>query len=156
MTATTSTPRSLPAIPLRPVVPPRANAVPSETARTGPTQRDRHLRCIAECGRMGWERASGYNWRALVEADIAPWKCVIGGGRRSQTQGRQATEVAIPTNVLNRMSLRAPGVRPHRITRNTGRAQCVYTADPCNTVGGTAPMMAAMITRTQSGHLTAT
>src|SRR3954454_22276878 len=27
-----------------------------------------------------------------------------------------------------------PGVRPHRMTRNTGRAQCVYTADPCNTV----------------------
>src|SRR4051794_25125156 len=32
------------------------------------------------------------------------------------------------------VGLRAPGVRPHRITRNTGRAQCVYTADPCNTV----------------------
>jgi hypothetical protein len=84
-------------------VPPRANAVPSETAGTAPTQRDRHLRCIAERGRMGWQRASGYNWRALVEADIARWKCVIGGGLRSQTEGRQATEVAIATNVLNRM-----------------------------------------------------
>ena len=49
------------------VVPPRANAVPSEAAETAPTQRDRHLRCIAERGRMGWQRASGYNWRALVE-----------------------------------------------------------------------------------------
>src|SRR3954451_10417543 len=85
------------------VVPPRANAVPSETAGTAPTQRDRHLRCIAERGRMGWQRASGYNWRALVAADIARWKCVIGGGLRSQTEGRQATEVAIATNVLNRM-----------------------------------------------------
>jgi len=85
------------------VVPPRANAVPSEAAETTPTQRDRHLRCIAERGRMGWQRASGYNWRALVEADIARWKCVIGGGLRSQTEGRQATEVAIATNVLNRM-----------------------------------------------------
>src|SRR5215217_4568925 len=27
-----------------------------------------------------------------------------------------------------------PGVRPHRITRNTGRAQCARTADPCNKV----------------------
>src|SRR3954463_6519901 len=53
------------------VVPPRANAVPSEAAETTPTQRDRHLRCIAERGRMGWQRASGYNWRALGEADIA-------------------------------------------------------------------------------------
>src|SRR3954465_14398332 len=85
------------------VVPPRANAVPSEAAETTPTQRDRHLRCIAERGRMGWQRASGYNWRALVEADIARWKCVIGGGLCSQTEGRQAPEEAIATNVLNRM-----------------------------------------------------
>ena len=36
------------------IVPPRANAVPSEAAETAPTQRDRHLQCIAERGRMGW------------------------------------------------------------------------------------------------------
>src|SRR5881275_1962715 len=69
------------------VVPPRKGAVPSGTAAIAPTQRDRHLRCIAERGRMGWQKASGYNWRALVEADIARWKCVIGGGLRSQTEG---------------------------------------------------------------------
>jgi hypothetical protein len=85
------------------IVPPRASAIPSDMAETTPTQRDAHLRCIAERGRMGWQRASGYNWRALVEADIARWKCVIGGGLRSQTKRRQATEVAIATNVLNRM-----------------------------------------------------
>ena len=28
-----------------------------------------------------------------------------------------------------------PGVRPHRMTRNTGRAQCAHTADPCNICG---------------------
>ena len=49
------------------VVPPRASAVPSGAAETAPTQRDRHLQVIAERGRMGWQRASGYNWRALVE-----------------------------------------------------------------------------------------
>src|SRR3954468_5472900 len=27
-----------------------------------------------------------------------------------------------------------PGVCPHRITRNTGRAQCARTPDPCNKV----------------------
>ena len=52
---------------------------------------------------MGWQRASGYGWRALVEADIARWKCVIGGELRSRTDGRQATEVAIAADVLNRM-----------------------------------------------------
>src|SRR4051812_26598776 len=85
------------------LVPPRSNAVPSDTAETAPTQRDRHLRCLAERGRMGWQRVSGYNWRALVEADISRWKRVIGDGLRFQTDGRQATEVAIAADVLNRM-----------------------------------------------------
>src|SRR4051795_4801743 len=53
------------------IVPPRANAVPSAAAESAPTQRDRHLRCIAERGRIGWQRVSGYNWRALVESDIS-------------------------------------------------------------------------------------
>src|ERR671916_1477127 len=37
------------------VVPPRSSAVPSATADTAPTQRDRRLWCIAERGRMGWQ-----------------------------------------------------------------------------------------------------
>ena len=84
-------------------MPPRSSAVPSAAAETDPTQRDLHLRCIAERGRMGWQRTSGYSWRALVEADVSRWKRVIGDGLRSQTDGRQATEVAIAANVLNRM-----------------------------------------------------
>jgi hypothetical protein len=85
------------------IVPPRASAVPSAVAETAPTQRDCHLQVIAERGRMGWQRASGYNDRALVEADISRWKRVVGNGLRSQTDGRQATEVAIAADVLNRM-----------------------------------------------------
>jgi hypothetical protein len=49
---------------------PRSSAVPSDTAGTAPMRGDRHLRLIAERGRMGRQRASGYNWRALVEADV--------------------------------------------------------------------------------------
>ena len=85
------------------IVPPRSGAVPSDAAETAPTQRDRHLRCIAERGRMGWQRASGYNWRALVEADVSRWKRVLGDGLRSRTDGRKQTEVAIAAGVLNRM-----------------------------------------------------
>ncbi|SDD96457.1 IS5 family transposase [Belnapia rosea] len=85
------------------IVPPRANAVPSGIVETVPTQRDAHLHCIAEHGRMGWQQASGYNWRALVEADISRWKRVIGDELRSQTDGRQTTEVAIAARVLNHM-----------------------------------------------------
>jgi hypothetical protein len=38
-----------------------------------------------------------------VESDISRWKRVIGDGLRLQTDGRRATEVAIATDVMNRM-----------------------------------------------------
>ena len=85
------------------VVPPRRDAVPSETAETAPTQRDRHLRFIAEHGRMGWQKASGYNRRALAEAAMSRYKRVIGDALRSRTDRRRATEVAIAARALNRM-----------------------------------------------------
>ena len=85
------------------IVPPRSSAVPSKTAESAPTLRDRHLQLIAERGRMGWQKASGYNLRALVEADIGRWKRVIGEALHSQTDGCQATEVAIAVDVLNHM-----------------------------------------------------
>ena len=85
------------------IVPPRSSAVPSQTAETAPTPRDRHLQAIIKHGRMAWQKASGYNWRALVEADISRWKRVIGDRLRSQTDGRQASEMAIALSVLNRM-----------------------------------------------------
>ncbi len=85
------------------IVPPRSSAVPSDTAKTAPTMRDRHLQIIAERGRMAWQKASGYHWRALVEADISRFKRVIGDGLRSRTDQRRATEVAIAVNALNRM-----------------------------------------------------
>jgi hypothetical protein len=58
------------------IVPPRSSAVANETAGTGPTQRDMHLQLTAERGRMAWQKASGYNRRALVEADISRYKRV--------------------------------------------------------------------------------
>ena len=85
------------------VVPPRTGAVPSGAAETAPTQRDRHLRCIAEQGRMGWQEASGYNRRALAEAAVSRYKRVIGDALRSRTDRRRATEVAIAVQALNRM-----------------------------------------------------
>ena len=36
------------------VVPPRTNAVPSDTAESAPTQRDGHLQHITRHGRMSW------------------------------------------------------------------------------------------------------
>src|SRR4051812_10496902 len=85
------------------IVPPRRDAVPSGTAETAPTQRDRHLRSIAEHGRIGWQKASGYNRRALAEAAVSRYKRVIGDALRSRADRRRATEVAIAVRALNRM-----------------------------------------------------
>ena len=85
------------------IVPPRSTAVPSETAETEPTRRDCHLQCIAEKGRMGWQRASGYNKRSRVEAAIGRYKQVIGDGLRFRKDGRRTTEVAVAVRVLNQM-----------------------------------------------------
>ena len=85
------------------IVPPRATAVLSATAETEPTQRDRHLQCIADKGRIGWQKASGYATRSRVEAAIGRYKQVIGDGLRFHKDERRRTEVGVAVHVLNRM-----------------------------------------------------
>ena len=85
------------------IVPPRSTAVLSENGESDPTQRDRHLQSIAEHGRIGWQKASGYTRRALVESAIGRLKRVIGDALRSRTDRRRTTEVAIAIQALNRM-----------------------------------------------------
>ena len=85
------------------IAPPRVGAVASDTAESAPTRRDRHIRTIAETGRMAWQRSTGYNQRARVEGQIGRWKQVIGDGLRFHSRKGQATEVAIAVDVLNRM-----------------------------------------------------
>ena len=84
------------------IVQPRSTAVPSETAETTPTQRDRHLHSIAEHGRAAWQKSSGYTIRAQAEAAIGMFKQVIGDGTRPHTDERRATEVDVAVHVLNR------------------------------------------------------
>jgi hypothetical protein len=47
---------------------------------------------------MAWQKASGYNLRAKVEASIGRYKRVIGDALRSRTD---ETEVAIAAAALN-------------------------------------------------------
>src|SRR3954465_13539552 len=104
----------------RVIVPPRSGAVPSQTVETAPTQRDQHVQLIAQHGRMGWQKASGYNRRALVEATIGRFKRVIGDGLRSRTDQRQATEMNLAVAVLNRM-LELGRPKPVRTARTQAR-----------------------------------
>ena len=85
------------------IVPPRTTAVPSDTAATAPTQRDRHLGIIAQRGRAAWQKVSGYATRARAEAAIGRFKQVIGDGLRSRTDARRATEVDVAVYALNCM-----------------------------------------------------
>ncbi len=85
------------------IVPPRSTAVPSDTADTAPTQRDRHLQFIAKHGEAAWQKASGYTIRARADATIGRFKQVIGGGLRSHTDQRRATEMDLAVHALNRM-----------------------------------------------------
>jgi transposase len=84
------------------IIPPRATAVPNETAT--PTQRDRHIAEISKPGRMGWQRRSGYNRRSLAETAIYRYKAVVGRRLHARTLTNQQTEAKIGCNVLNRMT----------------------------------------------------
>ena len=50
---------------------------------------------------MAWQKASGYTVRARAEAAIGRFKQVIGGGLRSRTDERRATEVDVAVHALN-------------------------------------------------------
>jgi hypothetical protein len=52
---------------------------------------------------MAWQKSSGYNLRAKVEASIGRYKRAIGDALRSRTDQTEATEVAIAAAALNRM-----------------------------------------------------
>jgi hypothetical protein len=93
------------------VVPPRSTAVLSPSAETDPTQRDRHIQAIAEQGRMGWQRTSGYNARAGAEGAMSRYKRIIGDTLRSHTRPAQEVETRITVTVLNRMLDRPESVR---------------------------------------------
>src|SRR5215469_1115657 len=72
------------------IVPPRSNAVPSPTAETEPTPRDRHLQVIAEHGRMGWQKALGVQLACLGGGRYWPletghWSCSALANRQASS-----------------------------------------------------------------------
>ena len=97
------------------VIPPRASAVPSAQSAEAQSQRDHHVRIIAEKGRMAWQKATGYGRRSLAETAVGRYKTIIGPKLRARILPAQQGETAIATEVLNRMirvakpvSIRAP------------------------------------------------
>ena len=85
------------------VIPPRASAVPGTEDAGARSQRDRHIRLIAEKGRMAWQKATGYGRRSLAEAAVGRYKGIIGPKLRARLLPAQQGEVAVAAEVLNRM-----------------------------------------------------
>jgi transposase len=86
------------------IIPPRSMAVPSNTAETAPTQRDRHIRMIRERARIGWQKAVNYGLRSLGEVAMMRYKTLIGRSLRARTLPTQKTEAAAACKVINVMT----------------------------------------------------
>ncbi len=85
------------------IIPPCVSAVPSTSEVGRQTQRDRHIGLMAEVGRMGWQRATGYGRRNQAETTMGRYKHLIGPRLRARTLLTQQGKAAIAVAVLNRM-----------------------------------------------------
>jgi hypothetical protein len=86
------------------MIPPCSTAVPSDTAASAPTQRDRHIQRIAERGRLGWQRAVHYGRRSLGEVAMMRHKQLIGRSLRARTLPAQKVEASVCCEVMNIMT----------------------------------------------------
>ena len=86
------------------IIPPRATAVPSDTAASAPTQRDRHIQMIAERGRLGWQRAVQYGRRSLGEMAMLRYNTLIGRSLRAPSLPAQKVEAAVGCKAMNIMT----------------------------------------------------
>jgi transposase len=86
------------------VIPPRTTATLSIRADQAPTQRDRHIQTIAQRGRRGWQRTTGYGRRSLVETAMFRYKTLIGRRLRARSLPGQKAEARTGCAVINRMT----------------------------------------------------
>jgi transposase len=83
------------------IIPPRVTAVANAASTS---QREWHIAMIAQHGRMGWQRRSGYNRRSLVETAVYRYKTIVGRRLCARSLLNQRTEAKIGCNALNRMT----------------------------------------------------
>ena len=84
-------------------IPPRSSAVMSTEEQDAQSRRDRHIQLIAQHGRIGWQRATGYGRRNLVETTMGRYKHLIGPKLRARSLQGQQGEAAIAVAALNKM-----------------------------------------------------
>ena len=86
------------------IIPPRSTAVPSDTAETAPTPRDRHLQMIQAPGRLGWQRMVNYGRRSLGEVAMMRYKNLICRRLHARSLAAQRAEAAAGCKVINVMT----------------------------------------------------
>lgn len=86
------------------IIPPPKTAVLSPQAGCNPSVRDRHIAEIETCGRLAWQKATGYNQRSRGETQMGRWKTVIGPKLQARNFDNQKIEAMIGVRVLNRMT----------------------------------------------------
>jgi len=69
------------------VIPTRADAVSSTADLDRQSPRDRHIRFVAERGRMGWQHATGHGRRNQAETAMSRYKHLIGFKLRAPAAG---------------------------------------------------------------------
>jgi hypothetical protein len=85
------------------VIPPRASAVLSTDSLASRSPRDRHIRIIADKGRIAWQQATGYGRRNQAETSIGRYKHLVGPRLRARSLSGQQGEAAIAVAALNTM-----------------------------------------------------
>src|SRR5471032_1973670 len=83
------------------VIPPHKTAVLSAA---GDTQRDHHIKVIAQQGCLAWQKINGYNLRNYVELAIQRYKRIFGNTMKARALPQQKTEAWISVSALNRMT----------------------------------------------------
>jgi transposase len=85
------------------VIPPRATSTAPPDLGTDASRRDVHVHTAAALGRLGWQEATGYGRRALVETTMGRYKALIGSRLRARHAAGRRTEAAVGAVVLNRL-----------------------------------------------------
>ena len=96
------------------IIPPRASLVINDENANTSTARDRHVRYIAEKGRMAWRKATAYGRRSSVETAIGRYKHIISPKLRARSSDGQQGETAIAVQILNRMTRVAKPISARR------------------------------------------
>jgi len=87
------------------IIPPRINAWARKTKGSlYPKQRSDHVRYRNEHGRINWQKATGYNERALVEVAFYRYKRIFGGMMHSHNFENQKAEAYLACKALNVMT----------------------------------------------------